>query len=484
MKKTLRSLKLACLAAVSMLVVSCGGSADYRNFLPADSFMTMSVNPASLLQKSDAGDIGQHPLFIRLKAELDKAEGITAEEKEYLLALLKNPCESGVDLKKDLFFFMSMDGAMQSPNVRGGMLLPVGDKAKLDALLARIGEKSGIAPRHEGGVSVIALGEDSSVSGLCAYNDVAVMLYFAQGSPESAIDAVKKLFAQKCGEMPMMDALKGATLASSVNFEKGRIVCDAAMSYKDKESEQKMMDFYAYVKPQTGALLRYVPRNTIGAMAYGLNGEKMYSVFSAMPGYGMLMANPMVKQVMDAFSGDCVISFSGMTADGQYPVASLLAQVKDPAVLQTIVSNLSGMPIQKAGEGEYTISMGGVTVLFGVKGDVLYCTTDAVVKSALDGADIESLASMSKIFKGQSGSFYVDFEGVTALTAQLVGGNVDPQVEAALSVLAMFEDLEAYGTMKGGTAVVNMTDKEQNSFKTVCDKIGELIRRYVPEVNL
>ena len=522
MKKTLRSLKLACLAAVSMLVVSCGGSADYRNFLPADSFMTMSVNPASLLQKSDAGDIGQHPLFIRLKAELDKAEGITAEEKEYLLALLKNPCESGVDLKKDLFFFMSMDGAMQSPNVRGGMLLPVGDKAKLDALLARIGEKSGIAPRHEGGVSVIALGEDSSVSGLCAYNDVAVMLYFAQGSPESAIDAVKKLFAQKSGEslmgdkavaeqlarkndinmvlsygeilpmmnnpmlssMPMMDALKGAMMVGSVNFEKGRIVCDAAMSYKDKESEQKMMDFYAYVKPQTGALLRYVPRNTIGAMAYGLNGEKMYSVFSAMPGYGMLMANPMVKQVMDAFSGDCVISFSGMTADGQYPVASLLAQVKDPAVLQTIVSNLSGMPIQKAGEGEYTISMGGVTVLFGVKGDVLYCTTDAVVKSALDGADIESLASMSKIFKGQSGSFYVDFEGVTALTAQLVGGNVDPQVEAALSVLAMFEDLEAYGTMKGGTAVVNMTDKEQNSFKTVCDKIGELIRRYVPEVNL
>lgn len=95
---------------------------------------------------------------------------------------------------------MSMDGAMQSPNVRGGMLLPVGDKAKLDAALHCIGEKSGIAPGTEGGVSVIALGEDSSVSGLCAYNDVAVMLYFAQGSPESAIDAVKKLFAQKCGE--------------------------------------------------------------------------------------------------------------------------------------------------------------------------------------------------------------------------------------------------------------------------------------------
>ena len=97
---------------------------------------------------------------------------------------------------------------------------------------------------------------------------------------------------------------------------------------------------------------------------------------------------------------------------------------------------------------------------------------------------VGGLARCPVIAVPTSVGYGANFEGVTALTAQLVGGNVDPQVEAALSVLAMFEDLEAYGTMKGGTAVVNMTDKEQNSFKTVCDKIGELIRRYVPEVNL
>ena len=146
MKKTLRSLKLACLAAVSMLVVSCGGSADYRNFLPADSFMTMSVNPASLLQKSDAGDIGQHPLFIRLKAELDKSRGHHRRGEGIPARPAEEPLRIGCRPEKDLFFFMSMDGAMQSPNVRGGMLLPVGDKAKLDALLARIGEKAALHP--------------------------------------------------------------------------------------------------------------------------------------------------------------------------------------------------------------------------------------------------------------------------------------------------------------------------------------------------
>lgn len=489
MKNFLRPLKLACLAAASMLIVSCGGSADYRSILPADSFMTVSVNPASLMQKCEAGDLDQHPLYVRIKAELDKDQNLSAEEKEYLLALLKNPGESGIDVKKDFFFFAAMEGTVDAPVMRGGLLLPVGDKAKFDALLARINEKSGVAPETKGGVSVVDLGKEGDAGVLCAYNDIAFMVYFVQNGVDDLAGDVRKLFAQKSGEslmgdkavaeqlarkndvnmvlsygeilpmmnnpmlssMPMMDALKGAMMVGSVNFEKGRIVTEAA---------------------------------SIGAMSLGLNGEKLYSMLSAMPGYGMLMANPMVKQVMEPFDGDFLLSFSGMGIDGKYPVASMLAQVKDPAVLQTIVTNMAGMPVQQTAEGEYTLNMGGVTILFGVKGDVLYCTTDAVVKMALDGGEIASMESMDKIFKGQSSTFYLDFEGLNAMIAQLLGGNVTPQAEAALSVLGMFDDMEAYGTMKGGTMIVNMVDKEQNSFKTICGKTGELIRQYVPEANL
>lgn len=435
MKNFLRPLKLACLAAASMLIVSCGGSADYRSILPADSFMTVSVNPASLMQKCEAGDLDQHPLYVRIKAELDKDQNLSAEEKEYLLALLKNPGESGIDVKKDFFFFAAMEGTVDAPVMRGGLLLPIGDKAKFDALLARINEKSGVAPETKGGVSVVDLGKEGDAGVLCAYNDIAFMVYFVQNGVDDLAGDVRKLFAQQSGEslmgdkavaeqlarkndinmvlsygeilpmmnnpmlssMPMMDALKGMTMVGSVNFEKGRIVTEAAVSYKDKESEAKMMDFYAYVKPQTGALLRYVPAASIGAMSLGLNGEKLYSMLSAMPGYGMLMANPMVKQVMEPFDGDFLLSFSGMGIDGKYPVASMLAQVKDPAVLQTIVTNMAGMPVRQTAEGEYTLNMGGVTILFGVKGDVLYCTTDAVVKMALDGGEIASMESMDKI---------------------------------------------------------------------------------------
>ena len=522
MKNFLPIVKLACLAAVAALIVSCGGGADYRNLLPADSFMTMSVNPASLMEKSGACDAAHNPLLDRLKAELGKTENLSAEESEYLLSLLENPAESGLDLKKDLFFFMSLGGAdVNNPEVSGGLLFPVGDKSKLDALIARINEKSGTEAVTEDGVSVVKIGEEAELAGVCAYNDLACLLYFKANPGTGVEERVRELFAQKQGEslmgnkaaaaqlagrndvnmvmsygnlstlmnnpmlsaMPMMDVLKGAAVTGSVNFEKGRIVSDAAVKYEDKESEKKMKEFYAYVKPQTGALLRYMPANSIGAVSYGLDGEKLYAMLAAMPGYGMMLGNPMIKQVLDAFDGDCVISFSGMTPDGRYPVASLLVEVNDPAVLQTIVTNLAGMPIQQTAEGEYMFSMGGISVLFGVKNKVLYCTTDVAVKSALDGTKIESLTSLDRIVKGKSGTFWLDFKGLSALVAQLTGGYGMPQVEIALSVLGMFDDLEAYGTMEGGEFIVNMADKEQNAFKTICDTTGALIRQYMPEAS-
>ena len=523
MKNILHYWKLACCTAASVLIVSCGNGADYRNILPADSFVTMSVNPASLSKKSGAGDIAQNPLFIRLKAEIDKEESLSAEEKKYLLTLLKNPEESGIDTKNDLFFFMSMAGANPlEPMMKGGLLLPIGDKAKFDALVARVSEKTGTKPVTADGLSIFNISQGRSESVAFAYNDVALLAFCAQMSPEAVNETVKRLFAQKQSEslmgnqavaeplsrqndinmvisyagmtsvmnnpmlsaMPMIDALKGAMMVCSTNFEKGQIVSDAAFAFKDKESERKMKDFYAYVKPQTGALLQYVPANCIGTVAYGLNGEKFYSVLSSIPGYGMLMANPLVKQVMDAFDGDFVISFSGMTADGQYPVASLLAQVKDAAVLETAVANMAGMPVQKISDGAYVLNMGPVAVQFGVKDKVLYVTTDAAVKAAIDGSKLESLTSMSKIFKNQSGTLYLDFKALNTLIFRLVGADVTPQIGVAFSVLGMFDDMQAYGDMDGGKVIVNMTDKQQNAFKTICDKTGELIRQFAPEVGL
>lgn len=441
MKDFLPIVKLACLTAAAALIVSCGGGADYRNVLPADSFVTMSVDAASLLKKSGTCDAASNPLLDRLKAELDKAEELSAEEKEYLFSLLENPAESGLDLKKEFFLFMSADGAdINNPEVGGGLLFPVGDKSKLDALIARINEKSGTETVTEAGVSVVKIGEESEASGVCAYNDIACLLYFKTDPCGVVEEKVRKLFAQKRAESLMGDKAVAARLAA--------------------RNDVNMVVSYA-----------------------NLSAMMNNPMLAAMPGYGMMLGNPMVKQVLDAFDGDCVISFSGMTPDGRFPIASLLAQVNDPAVLQTVVTNLAGMPVQQTAEGEYVFNSGDVSVLFGVKNKVLYCTTDTAVKSALDGAKIESLMSLDGIVKGQSCTFWVDFKGLSALVSQLAGEAGTPQAEAALAVLGMFDDMEAYSTMEGGKLVVNMADKEQNAFKTICDTTGALIRQYMPEAD-
>lgn len=441
MKNFLPIVKLACLTAAAALIVSCGDGADYRNVLPADSFVTMSVDAASLLKKSGTCDAASNPLLDRLKAELDKAEELSAEEKEYLFSLLENPAESGLDLKKELFLFMSADGAdINNPEVGGGLLFPVGDKSKLDALIARINEKSGTETVTEAGVSVVKIGEESEASGVCAYNDIACLLYFKTDPCGVVEEKVRKLFAQKRAESLMGDKAVAARLAA--------------------RNDVNMVVSYA-----------------------NLSAMMNNPMLAAMPGYGMMLGNPMVKQVLDAFDGDCVISFSGMTPDGRFPIASLLAQVNDPAVLQTVVTNLAGMPVQQTAEGEYVFNSGDVSVLFGVKNKVLYCTTDTAVKSALDGAKIESLMSLDGIVKGQSCTFWVDFKGLSALVSQLAGEAGTPQAEAALAVLGMFDDMEAYSTMEGGKLVVNMADKEQNAFKTICDTTGALIRQYMPEAD-
>ena len=518
MKHLLRSWKLACCAAVSMMFVACGGGSDYRDVLPADSFFTLSVDVASLYDKSGAGPLEQHPLYARLESELSAVDVLTPEEKEYLLTLLKTPAESGLDTGKALFLFMSLgapDGAAVSMSVASsqqiGLLLPLSDRAKFEALLDRICQKSGLARKTQDGVTCLPFGDSDPYSGLCACDDRAALLYFATGDLDAVCADAAALFAQKRSEslmgnaeiaaalsgrndvnmvvsyagftslmnnpmlssLPMVDALKAITVIGSTNFEQGEIVSDFEVIYPDAESRRKVEEFYAYVRPMSGDLVRYVGDAPTAVMGCGLDGEKLLSLLASMPGGAALTSSPQVAQVMKAFAGDLLVEFEGMTPDGRYPIATLLAQVNDPSALDVIVANLAGMPVQASGEGAYTLNLGDVTVWFGVKDNVLYVTNSTASKSALDGSPIEQNKAVAKLFDGQVSAFYLRFGAVNDLLLRFGGSG--PELEAARSVLSLFDVVEVNSTTEHGRMIVRMTDRDQNSFKSLCDGIGSLI---------
>lgn len=51
----MKKLYFFCIALVALMLASCGGK-DYREMLPADSFVIVSINPESLSRKAQVGD--------------------------------------------------------------------------------------------------------------------------------------------------------------------------------------------------------------------------------------------------------------------------------------------------------------------------------------------------------------------------------------------------------------------------------------------
>ena len=54
----MKKLYFFCIALVALMLASCGGK-DYREMLPADSFVIVSINPESLSRKAQVGDFTQ-----------------------------------------------------------------------------------------------------------------------------------------------------------------------------------------------------------------------------------------------------------------------------------------------------------------------------------------------------------------------------------------------------------------------------------------
>lgn len=521
MKQLLHLFKLACCGA-ALLAVACGNNSDYRDLLPADSFVTLSINQSSLSAKSGMADMIEHSLYTRLKSEIDSLEGLAPEEKEYLLTLLRTPEESGLDMERDQFLFVATgipaDGDLSSPMPQKfGVLLPLGDRAKFDTLIGLVCQKSGLAVKTEQGVSYLAIGESEPYSGLCAYDDRAVLFYFATGSSDAVLSDAVALFKQKRREslmgksdiasqldrrndinmvisyagissllgdsmfstLQMVEALKSVTVVGSVNFEQGEIVGDVTVCYADAESKRQIEEANSYITAQKGDLLRYVPENPIAVMGFGLDGAKLLDFVSSLPGGAMLVSNQQVAQVVKSFAGDVSVSFSGMSADGRYPVGSVLARIADPAVLDVIVANLAGMPLQANSKSSYTLVVGGVSIHFGIQDGIFYLTTDPAVKAALDGATFASFASREEIFREQDATIYFDFQRLNDLLTSYAGSSY--WQSAVSSVLGLFDELEAFSTLDSSRMIVRMTDREQNALKSICDGVNELIVESLPE---
>lgn len=504
----MKKLYFVCMALVALMLASCGGK-DYRDMLPADSFMVVSINPESLSRKAQVGDFTQSVYYKMAEQALADAP---EEERGRILSLLAHPSESGLDVGSDVFMFVTMENASQTGNPTVGGLFKVSDRKKLDGFLGWIAEKGGLVSVEEDGIVFLTGGSERDP--MIAYDENALLVYDTSAGADETKAAAKKLFSQKKTESLMgnsqlaqaierpsdmkfvmdygsimevageqigtaglsgFEFLNNMSMAMPVDFEKGKIVAEARILFSDKEAEKQYMEMVAAQRKMDGDFLKMLPAENVATLAGSMDGTRTYEMLQKIPMYSMVFAMaPQVKPIMEAIDGDIALSFHGMTDNGRMPELSLIAELKDPAIMETI-KGMIPVPMQEMAPGQYALSPdANTTIYFGLNDNTFYATTDSDALVFLTGAQTSAYeAEVGKLFRGSYGTMFVDFPAVRSLIESLIAQNrLDQSAAASLMALSLFDTLEITGrTERQGELVLNMTDKDKNAaevlYKTI-----------------
>ena len=170
-----------------------------------------------------------------------------------------------------------------------------------------------------------------------------------------------------------------------VDFEKGKIVAEARILFSDKEAEKQYMEMVAAQRKMDGDFLKMLPAENVATLAGSMDGTRTYEMLQKIPMYSMVFAMaPQVKPIMEAIDGDIALSFHGMTDNGRMPELSLIAELKDPAIMETI-KGMIPVPMQEMAPGQYALSPdANTTIYFGLNDNTFYATTDSDALVFLD----------------------------------------------------------------------------------------------------
>ena len=408
--------------------------------------------------------------------------------------------------------FVTMENLQQTGNPTMGGLFKVGSRKNLDNFLGWLSEKGGFTSFEEDGITFLgAQGMDMPV---VANDKNALLVYNTSVGIDQAKANIKKLFTQKKAESLMGKAqlaqaidsrsdlkmvmdygpimaiagqqigmagisgfefLNKMSVVMPVNFEKGKIASEVRMLFSDKEAEKQYMEMAATHRKIDGGFLKMLPEGNIAILAGGMDGAKTYEILQKVPMYSMVFAMaPQVKPIMEAISGDIAVSFHGMSDNGRMPEISLIAELKDPAIMET-VKGLIPMPVKEMAANQYALNLdANTTIYFGLNGNAFYASTDADALVFLTGAQASSYESqVGKLFRGSYGTMLVDFPAVRSMIEGLIARNqLNQSAAASLMMLSLFDSLEITGrTERQGDIVLYMTDKDKNAaevlYKTI-----------------
>lgn len=485
--------------AAAVALVACGGGKnkeDYRNALPKNAAVVAGFNPGSIGDKMKAGDFA-HSDLARLFDKVLADNGVDEADRGLIMTLLSDPKKSGLSMSHDMFVFLH-----KGPDAVG-VLAKVDDMKKVEAAV----EKAGVERITDGPHTIAGRMDDQTA--VAMFDSKMLMFYASSKKFDAAAPAIDSLLRQKktdglmgvkevagvfeaghdfCavanyseimnmtgmsdsqmadmqGLMPYVDAVKGARYAIAGNFEKGRVNVDAQVFFDSKANEKTYMDMASKLTGKMkGDMLKYIPEGAMLAFAGNIDGAALYEQMSQVPDMEKLFRQaPPVKTVMEAIGGDVVVALTGY--ENMMPSFTMLVELTKPDVILGYASLVATTGAKTVGENQYSVSVMGMTINFGLKGNMFYATNDAATTAALAGQNIASLdGRYADVFRGY-GSFVVDIATAVNILGSSRVVSITPDV---LPIIKLFSTLEVSSPELGKThAVLTTADKNKNSAETI-----------------
>ena len=502
--------RLSVLGVLIVFMAACSKKAEYIHVIPADASAVASVNLNTLADKACLNDKENEGMKQKMMEALKS--GMNAAAFQQLEKIMKDPSQSGIDIKAPVFVFTSKTFSTPAMVAKVSNIDDL--RASLD-LMAKEGICQPIA--EEDGYSFTTLQKNS----LLVFNENAAVLTEAYGTSQmdvakqtistllkqteensimknsgfkkmqnqkgdinffASMDAVPKIYSQQIsmGLSSQLD-LSEVMAVGNLNFEKGKIALQIETYSDNTETDALLKKQAQAVKKLNTTFLQNFPESTLAFLNIGVNGAAFYDLLLNNEEFRRnvsLAKAEEVKSLFASFDGDISIGLINVTMNSA-PTFAAYADAKNGNALKALYDKKKELKLGRnediiqLGENEYVYKSNTNNVFFGIRNKQMYATNDELLYKNISKPVDKSIKDAGYVsdMKGKNVFFVINMDAILDLpVVKMITGFGGEEYQTYYKLASQISYIEAFSDSEGKTeTAILLKNKDVNALKQIVD---------------
>lgn len=499
--------QLSVLVVLIITFTACSKQSEYTSAIPSDASSVVAVNLQSLIQKAELDNqenqASKQKILDALKSEMNAA---TFQQLE---KVIKNPGESGIDLKAPIYVFTSP--SLPQPTV----VARIGKEDDLNASLDVLVKEQIIQPVTEtDGINI-----STTQGGLIAFNASTLMITGAEGTNQTekakadivnllkqsaensisqseafqraikrqedirffaSLNALPEMYRQQVSlVLPSSFPLNDIILIGGLSFEKGKIILKTESFSEKEEVRELIKQQLEMYKESDNTFCKFFPASTPAFINMSINGEKAHDLLKGNTAFLPPVVAEKLEKALDSLDGDIAIGFFSFPIF-KTPTAIIYAEVKNDNAVKELynIGKTSNEEIIELGKNEYVSKSKRNNIFFGIKDKYMYVTNDEQLYKKIGKVEKESVndTPYAPEMKGKPLFTAANMEAILDLPIikMWVGFVAGKQADTYLKLASHIAYISCSREVETGEITLCLKDKDTNALKQIVD----LARQY------